>query len=399
MIYKFLTIILFISSVIAGFLAVYFLNSKSELVIETQVEIPNYYSSKNSLELEYQKILDVEKSPVDINSLHITGWIPEWDVSDGLQTINKNPNVFDSISPIWFFINEDGTLKKTAQTNGQNQINFFKEKGIALIPSIQEFDAENFNKFINKPGNSDKLIREIVRESIENDYQGIDLDIEATKLEDKKLLMGFLRDLKTELEKVSKTLVFTALPKWSEYNLFASFPQTMRVQDYAEIASIVDELRLMTYEFSGPRSNKIGPVQPLEWQEQVIRYSISKGVPRDKLVLGVATYSYDWSDREFLQKVDLISRPPASSTQESQLELGFSLNNIDIEKIKSKYNFTQEFNLIWGEAILRYNFNNQDRVVVYPNNDSINLRKQLASDYGIKGIAYWRLGDNGDLKL
>lgn len=399
MIYKILTIIFLITSIGSLILTLLLFNSKSFVTVESEVEVPLYFSTKNNLEIEYEMISKVEKSPVQVDSLHITGWIPEWDISDGLQTISNNPNVFDSISPIWFFINEDGTLKKTPQTNGPNQINFFRERGIELIPSIQEFDAENFNKFINKPGNSDKLINEIVKESVENNYHGIDLDIEATKLEDKKLLIEFLRNLKSELEKVSKKLVFTALPKWSDYNLFASFPQTMRVQDYAEIASIVDELRLMTYEFSGPRSSKIGPVQPLEWQEQVIKYSISQGVPREKLVLGIATYSYDWSEREFLQKIDLISRPPASQIDQIELELGASLNNSDVEKIKSRYAFTEEFNQIWGEAILRYKFNNQNRIVVFPNDESIRVRKELAAEYGIKGVAFWRLGDNGSLKL
>ncbi|MBE0573830.1 hypothetical protein IH575_02930, partial [Candidatus Dojkabacteria bacterium] len=53
----------------------------------------------------------------------------------------------------------------------------------------------------------------------------------------------------------------------------------------------------------------------------------------------------------------------------------------------------------WGEMMGEYDYGGVTRVVVWPNNESIQLRKQLAADYGIKGIAYWRLGDEGSLQL
>ena len=55
-----------------------------------------------------------------------------------------------------------------------------------------------------------------------------------------------------------------------------------------------------------------------------------------------------------------------------------------------------EFRSDWGEAIGRYDYKGQQRVVVYANDQSIELRKQLAKDYGIKGVSYWRIGGEGN---
>lgn len=43
--------------------------------------------------------------------------------------------------------------------------------------------------------------------------------------------------------------------------------------------------------------------------------------------------------------------------------------------------------------VMKYNASGIGRTIVYPNERSINDRKQLAADYGIKGVVYWRLGD------
>lgn len=397
MIWKILLTILIILLVGAGIGAVYFyLNPRD--VTEVQNAYQNLYQSeKTAIDLEFEAMDAVTKQPKPVEELYVTGWIPEWDVSDGLAAIATRQGVFDSISPIWFFMNSDGSLRTTPQTNGVNQMDFFRENEVDLIPSVQEFDATNLSAVLNNPDSLNRLVSEIAAQASANNYAGIDLDIEAVKLQDKHLFFEFLEKLSAEFKEMNKSLVFTALPEWSNFFVFGSFPQTSRVQDYKRIADLVDEFRIMSYEFSGPTSQRIGPVQPLEWQEQVIQYTISQGVPREKIVLGVASYSYDWTVRPMLEKIDLkgTTRTPVLE----DLDLGVSLTNKDLDKIKANYEYTEEFNEEWGEMILRYAFQGQDRIVVYPNNQSIQMRKELAAEYGIKGVAYWRVGDESDLEL
>jgi len=379
--------------------ASYYLYTKPRTDIQTQInEIPLYTSSMTEVDFEYEEIGKIQKDPIEVDQLHITGWIPDWDIADGLESIDQRPDLFDSISPIWFFINPDGTLIKTTHTNGANQIRFFKDRNIDLIPSIQEFDAENLSEVLNDQNRLNNIIKEIVNETVSNNYAGIDLDIESTLLSDKHLFFELLEKLSDQFKSKNKKLVFTALPKWGDSLFYQGLPQTLRVQDYKRIGELVDEFRIMTYEYSGSRSPKAGPIQPLKWQEKVIQYTINTGIPREKIVLGVATYSYDWTDRPLLERIDL-KKATGLDLIDPTLDRGAALFNSGIDKIKANYDYTEEFHEEWGDMVLRYNYQDKDRIVIDPNNRSIEMRKQLAADYGIKGIAYWRIGDETDLEL
>lgn len=396
MIWKILLPITIIATILLAGASIYFSRNPRQVTEIRDIYTNFYTSEKTAIDLEFEKLGGVEEINNKVEDLYISGWIPEWGISSGLQTITNNEGLFDSVSPIWFFLNPDGSLKPTTQTNGENQIKFFNENSIELIPSLQEFNANNLSLILNSEENTNRLISEIIQEAKLNNYGGIDLDIESTKLQDKELFFSFLEKLGSELDKINKKLVFTALPKYTDLFYTSSFKQTLRVQDYARIGEIVDELRIMTYEFTDIRS-EIGPVQPLAWQEAVIQYSILQGVPREKLVLGVATYSYDWESGAMTESIDLkVESQP--NTLES-FQAGVSLLGNDIKKIKDNYEFTEEFNTEWGEMILKYTFKGTPRIVIYPTSQSIQERKELAARYGIKGIAYWKLGSEGDLKL
>jgi len=49
----------------------------------------------------------------------------------------------------------------------------------------------------------------------------------------------------------------------------------------------------MAYDYS-TESSAPGPIAPLPWVQGVLQLAISE-IPRDKIILGVATYGYDWS--------------------------------------------------------------------------------------------------------
>ncbi len=370
----------------------YLPNHTRYVTATTEVKV----SSRSEKDLEFDAISSIGKKSKDINDLFVTGWIPDYDIPDGLSVIKEQKDNFDSVSPVWFWVNEDGSLKKNGYSNGKDFINFTSQNNIELIPTITLFDHEILNKVLNNDENLNRHINEIVKNVVENRYDGIDLDYESTYLKDKDKFFIFLERLSDQLQEINKKLVFTVLPKWGDLVDYNALPQTRITQDYKRISDLVDELRIMTYEFYGAGSEKAGPIAPLEWMEFVIKYAIYSEVPREKIVLGVHTYAYDWSDREITSVIK----------EGNQFKIGL-FGNLepadayfykDIEKVKNGYNLTENFNEEWGEAIGEYIFENEKRIVVYPTQKSFELRKQLAADYGIKGVAYWRVGDSGSLK-
>ncbi len=360
----------------------------------TFVQTPPNDLSKTDLE----NIRAVEKLPKDIASLQITGWIPDWDFDDGFDTLIKNEQEFYGVSPFWYELLPDGSLKKTAPAERQDFIDFAKANDIELIPTITTFDAAVMSGMLNSQENINRHVNEIMGLIRTYDFDGIDLDYESTYLKDKELFFKFLQQLSIEMVKEGKKLVFTALSKWGDKDVhYTGLPETRKVQDYKRISDLVDELRIMTYEYTGRNSDTFGPNAPVAWIEDVIRYAISEGVPREKLVMGIPTYSYDYTQREQMQTLDYY--PVLRQVTDKGLEPGLAYYNTTIDEIIAAYSPQITFNEAWGEAVLAYTFEGTQRVIVYPTSKSIEIRKQLAADYGIKGVAFWRLGDEGSLEL
>jgi len=340
----------------------------------------------------------IQKSPIDQENMLITGWIPDWDFEDGFATLKQYKDLFGSVSPFWFDANSDGTLKTNTSTNNPEFIAFTKENNIDLIPTITCFDSAVLNSILTNEENLERHITEIVKFVTENNYDGIDLDYESTYLKDKSKFLEFMKDLGAELYKNDKKFVFTVMPKWGQNSMvYTTLPETRKVQDYKILADIVDEIRIMTYDYTGRNNEFYGPNAPIDWLEDTIKYALWVGVPRENLVLGVPTYSYDYSKREKMPTLDYY--PAWNPTSSETLPDGFAYYNTTVDEIIKDYQTVIKFEEDWGEALLEYTFEGEERVVVYPNSESIDLRKKLAADYGIRGVAFWRIGDEGTLEL
>lgn len=346
-------------------------------------------------EEEYNDIQKVKKSTQPTNDLYSIGWIPDWDLADGFTTLQQQKDSFDAISPVWFWVNEDGSLDVQIGANNSEFISFTKENNIDLVPTITLFDADILHSVLQSEENTQRHIDEIVSQVVINDYEGIDLDYESTYVADKDELYAFIQELADQLHAENKMISFTVLPKWGDFVNYPSLPQTRRVQDYSVIAEMVDEFRIMTYEFSGRLSDEVGPVAPIQWMKDTLKYALLKDIPREKLVLGIHTYSYDYP-----------SRPIANSIFEGHEYLFFDFSEEaavalfpkDIVKIQNQFDFREEYNEEWEEMLMFYEFEGKERIIVHPNQQAIDARKQLAEDFGIKGVAYWRIGDDGELQ-
>ncbi|MEO6728363.1 MAG: glycosyl hydrolase family 18 protein [Candidatus Dojkabacteria bacterium] len=367
-----------------------------ETVTET-INNKNYVSTKSAAQIEVTQLDAIAKQPKNLSDVYVTGWIPDWDIPNGLSTLEDRYSIFKGISPVWFYANDDGSLKETPYSNGPDLSNFTSEKNLELVPSIALFDSATISKVFNS-GALQSHIDNIVNMTVDNNYKGIDLDYEAILLSDKILFFDFLKKLTDQLHSKGKILSFTVLPKWGNEVVYPGFPQTRRVEDYKRIGDIVDELRIMTYDLFGRKSQQAGPVAPLKWMEYTLKYVINEGVPRNKILLGIPTYSYDWSERPLAQdNLDLIDwYLPASGTV---LEDGVAYFNKQINQVRNNYTLNEKFNETWGEVVGTYNYKGTNRIIVFPNEESLKLRKQLAADYGIKGIAYWKIGSEDGLKL
>lgn len=314
-------------------------------------------------------------------------WIPDWGMNEGIESIRKDPKKWDTISPVWFVPNKNGTLDKKPTLNSPTLLKLLKDNKIKLVPTISTFDADVVKEILNK--NFNKHIDEIVRLVEKNGYDGIDLDYESTYEDDKTLLLQFVTKLADELHKKGKILSFTALPKIDDRRIYAFLPQTHVAQDWKGIGAVVDEFRIMAYDFTGQGSLQPGPLSPVQWNETLIRYALAQ-MPREKIVLALPLYSHGWPKPK---SANLAGSNNDKSLSSGEQKNTISLQHDSIDYVKSHSSYYKEQYDPWTKEVrAEFKYNGVERVMYYLDKQSVDNRIKLAERYGIKGICYWRIG-------
>ena len=337
-------------------------------------------------------------------NLSYAAWIPYWDTKAGITSLEKTQVNFEIISPVWYEVKDDGTLQKKNAGNKEKFVSLIKNRNIKLIPAIAMFDHEIFSKVLQNEKNLERHIEEIYQLVVNENFDGIDLDYESTKLSDKDQYFIFLEMLSEKLHKINKTLIITVLAKWNDDKSYASLPETRIVQDWTRIAEFADQIRIMAYDYTNSKSQFPGPIAPLNWIKDILEYAVNK-IPREKIILGIHLYAYEW-----WLEVD-----PTNKDQEfSSLTFitNYLLNNSS-DKAARAYTYDTVLKVLaenqgerseyQGEQILEYQKINsvtnklEYRILIYIDPAGVRQREQLAKVYQIAGVSYWRLGSEADL--
>ncbi|MFW5720472.1 MAG: glycosyl hydrolase family 18 protein, partial [Candidatus Dojkabacteria bacterium] len=205
------------------------------------------------------------------------------------------------------------------------------------------------------------------------DYDGLDLNYESIYLKDKKAFFTLVETLSEGLKKNSKMLSITVLSKWGDDIDYSFAPQTREVQNYKELEPYADQLRIMTYDFTSQGSDTSGPIAPEEWVREVLDYTKGTGIAINKVVLGVHMYGYSWPENNRAKALDYRIVHILQKTNET-----------------TQTNYDPESN----EATIRYIKEGVPHSGYYASPEVIKARLNIAVEYGLQGVSFWRLGDD-----
>lgn len=314
-----------------------------------------------------QKLKDLNS--ISIQNVKYNAWIPTWAMDSAIKSLEANKNKFSSVSPVFYSIKQDGTLE--SNIDGLDRIkSVIANTNIKLIPTISSFDPEGLGKNLNNP---DRLNSFLIAEVDKHNFDGIDLNYESTYLKDKKAFFAHLDFLSKEFKKRGKLFYVTVLSKWSDNITYSFAPQTRVVQDYSEIAKYADQIRIMTYDFTSQSSTAAGPIAPIEWVEQVLKYATNRVNP-SKIALGLHLYGYFWSGDTKAIALDY--------RQITEIK-NFNVNPDNFYSDKNE------------EAALTFIGSNGGTFFgYYANPKSIQARIELAAKYGVNSVVFWRLGND-----
>jgi spore germination protein len=231
-----------------------------------------------------------ESGSLSCRNLYVAAWL--WR-SAGLNTFcnTKYIRIFSEINPVWYTTTADGSAINGSVN--QTVINWAKNYGVKLIPTLQKLTRDNTNPDLATSTLDDlkrpEHIAKIVALVVNNDFAGIDIDYETEGLStvDRTNFVTFVKDLKAALQARDKLLSVCVYDRQS----MAGW------QDWSQMTNYVDSLKVMVYNCDLTDNPKPNPISPLSGLKATLQYAASLAEAKGKIIIGLPFFGRDWSAR------------------------------------------------------------------------------------------------------
>jgi peptidoglycan-N-acetylglucosamine deacetylase len=129
---------------------------------------------------------------------------------------------------------------------------------------------------------------EILNYLSSNDYDGLSMDFESLGSEEMSDYVEIIKELKQKLQPQGLTVS-------------VHVPAANQNWNYKGLSEAADQIILMGYDQNNSLTGP-GPVSSAQWLRQVLGNLLAE-VPKEKLVLGLGNFGYDWSDSGQVQSL------------------------------------------------------------------------------------------------
>jgi spore germination protein YaaH len=298
-------------------------------------------------------------------------WLPVWDERspDSLRVALDEGGVTE-VSPTWAVLQPDGDVVLTPPSREVRRL--LADSGARVLPAVQNFSDGEWQgqavaDLLADPLRARAHRERLVQLAVRHGWDGVDIDYESLPPTAGPHFTDFLEALRDDLHArgLELSVAVPARPEDASPHALA--------YSYQLIGAIADQVRLMTYDHAWSTS-PAGPVAPPDWIEQVVEYAVER-VPSEKLMLGLATYGYDW----------------VGST-------GTNLQAVDAVALADRLGVDPR----WDDAAAAHTFDyEQDgrrHTVWFEDARSLAVKQRIAVEHGLRGVAIWQLGGE-DLRL
>ncbi len=291
-------------------------------------------------------------------------------------SVANTNNVLSAVSPDYFDINADGSLKITKLDPAfiQNMHN----QGRQVTPFLSNHWDRNLG--VAALNNTEAITTQLAQTIYSNGLEGVNVDIENVTQLHKDAYTNFVKRLRDKLPDKIVTVSVAANPNGWTTGWHGSY-------DYAKLAQYSDYLMIMAYDesyYGGPA----GPVASISFAERSITYAL-KFAPASKLVLGVPFYGRFWKEGDTVG--------------------GSGVTNLDIQNLIQNYQNVKSFHAdsksaevtvtikptdvapkLWGGRTLDAGIYN----IWYDDNAATQYKLDLVEKYKLKGSGSWALGED-----
>ncbi len=244
------------------------------------------------------------KPVVAASKLEFSGWLPYWRVASSTSDVLPHLSQLTEVNPFGYTVKNDGSLNDAAKISRDEWQKLFveaKKHNVRVIPTVMWSNTEAIHTVLSDKKLRAKHVKEIVKMVKDNGFDGVDIDYEGKRAEDRDNYSAFLKELSAEFakNKANKWVMCTIEARTPPEDLYKTIPADLEyANDYKAINKYCDRVRLMTYDqqradlkLNKAASGIYAPVADTAWVRKVVTLA-AKDIDKKKLVIGVATYGY-----------------------------------------------------------------------------------------------------------
>jgi len=365
---------IFFTCFLAACLATFFFFQKRgnqpSFLTDRQKSTKGESRTHDALSKDFPVVRQNDQPNKSLQAQETMAWIYPGEPSCAAKTEYSDGRAIDIIKPEYFSVNESGDLTELLESergcNGYSAENvsdlkkYSKEQFITVSSSY----SKSMDIFLVRALQGDADVNRLAKFAIDNDVTGIELDFEdfggwsgGTYGRYKE----FVQKLGKTLHEKEKKLMIDgpAIPNSEEA---AWYP--WRYEDFVSLP--VDRVVIMAYDYQFDHGAG-SPIAPLDWMEQVLKWTVSKFPDISRLSVGVPSYGYRGaigSNQITLLTYDQIKDMPGFGTAKRDELSG---------------------EMTWTDFGVAYFFQDEE---------SMNRKRAIAEKFGIPSVSVWHLGGN-----
>lgn len=244
-------------------------------------------------------------STVATPGFEVGGWIPYWRSATGTADVLPHLSKLTEISPFVLTLKSDGTLHDAGGLDKEPWVSFIaaaKAQKVRVIPTVMSGSGDAIHAILSDTEKRIALEDEIAQFVKDNNFDGIDIDFEGKKAETSPYFATFLKGL---YQRMGNKWVYCTIeartPISSRYTSTPPADAGVYANDFVAINKYCDRVQIMAYDqgtidllLNKSRAAPYIPVSDPAWVEKVLELT-AQTIDKKKIILGVATYGYEYS--------------------------------------------------------------------------------------------------------
>ncbi len=280
------------------------------------------------------------------------------------------------VSPSFFSIDKNGNLVENIGERGQAYLEWARNNNCKIWPMVQNAGdstmMDTTSKIMNSYEKRKALIESIINVCVKYKLDGINIDFENMRKDDKDLYSRFIIELEPRMKELGLVLsVDVTAPDGSDTWSLCF--------DRHVIGDVADYIIFMAYDEYGESSTKAGTTAGYDWVELGIKKFLeTEEVAPEKLILAVPLYTRLWTEDSSgkVTKKSVVSMKDIDDTIPSNVERKWD------DKLKQYY--------------VEYKDGNNVKKMWIEDIKSLKEKVSLISNYKLGGIASWEKGMETD---